>query len=92
MAQSIRCLYPGCPADEAGKIARYTAERGSGRVGRSAAGRDLEEQALKLAVIAWVRHRKTNYDELLGRGIERLEAREMVRDKIQEVLDRWTDQ
>ncbi len=90
MAQSIRRLYPGCPADEAEKIARHTAERGSGRVGRSAAGRDLEERALELAVIAWVRHRKTEYDELLGSGIERLDARQMVRGKIQEVLDRWT--
>jgi hypothetical protein len=92
MAQSVRSLYPGCPADEAEKIARYTAERGSRRVGRSAAGRDLEEAALHLAVAAWVRHRKTKYDELLGSGIERCDAREMVRDKIQEVLDRWTDE
>jgi hypothetical protein len=90
MAHSIRRLYPGCPADEAEKIALHTAERGSGRVGRSAAGRDLEERALELAVTAWVRHRKTNYDELLSRGVERSEARAMVSDKIQETLARWS--
>ena len=89
MAQSIRRMYPGCPAEEAEKIARHTAERGSGRVGRSAAGQDLEEQALELAVGAWVRHRRTDYDEILGSGCERFEAREMVRHKIREVLDRW---
>jgi hypothetical protein len=89
MAQSIRRMYPACPADEAEGIARHTAERGSGRVGRSAAGRDLEEQALELAVSAWVRHRRTDYDELLGSGCDRFEAREMVRHKIREVLDRW---
>ena len=50
MAQSIRRMYPACPVDEAERIARHTALRGSGRVGRSAAGRDLEEQALELAV------------------------------------------
>ena len=43
MAESIRRMYPGCPVEEAEKIARHTAERGSGRVGRSAAGRNLEE-------------------------------------------------
>ena len=89
MTQSIERMYPGCPAEEAEKIARHTAERGSGRVGRSVAGRELEEQALELAVGAWVRHRRTNYDEILGSGCERFEAREMVRHKIREVLDRW---
>jgi hypothetical protein len=92
MARFIGRLYPGCPSDQAENIARHTAERGSGRVGRSAAGRDLEEHALELAVIAWVRHRKTQYDELLGSGMERFEAREMVRNKIKEVLDRWTNE
>lgn len=89
MTQAIRRMYPACPVDEAERIARHTAERGSRRVGRSAAGQDLEEQALELAVGAWVRHWKTDYDELLGGGCERFEAREMVRHKIREVLDRW---
>jgi hypothetical protein len=89
MAQSMQRLYPGCPAEEAEKIARHTAERGSGRVGRSAAGRDLEEQALDLAVAAWIRHRWTEYGTLLNSGHERLDAREIVRHKIREVLDRW---
>ncbi len=92
MTQSIRRLYPGCPADEAENIARHTAKRGSGRVGRSDAGRNLEEQALNLAVAAWIRHRKTKYDELLSSGIERFDAREMVRDKIQELLHSWTEE
>ena len=68
MDQSIRHMYPGCPADEAEKIAHHTATRGSGRLGRSAAGRNLEEQALGLAVAAWIRHRWTEYDELLYSG------------------------
>jgi hypothetical protein len=89
MAQSIRRIYPKCPADEAEKIARHTAERGSGRVGRSAAGRDLEEHALALAATAWIRHRWTEYDELLGSGQDRSEAREMVKYKVRDILDRW---
>jgi hypothetical protein len=89
MAQSIRRMYPGCPAEEAEKIARHTAERGSGRVGRSASGQNLEERALDLAVAAWIRHRRTEYDELLNGGRERFEAREIVRQKVREVMDRW---
>jgi hypothetical protein len=89
MAGRIRALYPGCPAGEALAIARHTAERGSGRVGRSASGRALDEGALRLAVIASVRHQHTHYDELLMRGLERSEARWAVRDKIEEVLSSW---
>jgi len=67
MAQSIRQICPACPLEEAEKIARHTAQRGSGRVGRSAAGRNLDEGALELAVAAWVRHQNTEYDDLLFR-------------------------
>jgi hypothetical protein len=90
MARSIRELYPRCPAAEAERIARHTAERGTGRVGRSAAGRSLEEAALVLAVKAWIRHNHTEYDELLMRGYDRLSARDVVRDEVQEVLAEWT--
>jgi hypothetical protein len=58
-------------------------------VGRSAAGKSLEERAFGLAVAAWVRHNKTKYDELLTGGIERFDAREMVRHKVLEIMDEW---
>jgi hypothetical protein len=90
MAQSIHRIYPDCPDAEVERIARHTAERGSGRVGRSAAGRNLEERALELAVAAWIRHSHTKYEDHLADGIERYEAREMVRDEVREVLERWT--
>ncbi len=89
MAQSIQRIYPNCPAGEAERIARHTAERGSGRVGRSAAGRNLEGRALELAVAAWVRHTHTKYDGHLADGMERFEAREMVLDEVRAVLERW---
>jgi len=89
MAEKIRELFPGVPAQEASRIAAHTAERGSGRVGRSAAGRALDDEALRLAVGAWVRHHHTNYDDLLMRGVERDDARSRVRDKMEEVLERW---
>ena len=89
MAEKIRALYPGCPPEEAIGLAAHTAARGSGRVGRSAAGRALDGQALALAVAAWVRHRHTRYDELLMGGQERAAARSQVREEMDKVLDRW---
>jgi hypothetical protein len=89
MAAKILALYPGCPPGEARGIAAHTASRGSGRVGRSAARRALDDQALELAVAAWVRHRHTRYDELLMRGAERTAARNKIRADVDGVLDRW---
>ena len=89
MTDEIRMLFPGCPREEASRIAAHTALRGSGRVGRSAAGRKLEEQALTAAVVAAVRHRHTNYDQLLAEGCERARARERVSGEVQEILEKW---
>lgn len=71
--------YPGCPKDRAGEIARHAFTRGSGRIGRSAAGRHLDPEALNLAVTAAVRHLDTPYDALMMNGMDRLEARARVR-------------
>ena len=91
MAESIRQMFPGCPPEEARAIAAQTSVRGSGRVGRTAAGRALEEEALRAAVVAAIRHRHTKYDRLLMTGIGRMDARDAVRDDIDRVLDRWLD-
>jgi len=58
-------------------------------VGRSAAGRALEPDALELAVAAAVRHEDTRYDELLMSGLARELARAQVRDEVVRVLDGW---
>jgi hypothetical protein len=89
MAAEIARLFPGCPAQRAQAIARHAAARGSGRVGRSAAGRGLDAGALELAVVASVRHQDTGYDELLMSGLERADARERVRDEVARVLNGW---
>ena len=89
MTERIRLLYPGCPPAEAAAIAEHTARRGSGRVGRSAAGRTLQDAALVLAVRAAVRHRHTDYDELLLNGVDRQEARERVLGTVEDVLAKW---
>lgn len=89
MAVEIARLFPRCPADRAEAIAKHAGTRSSGRVGRSAAGRALEENAVTLAVVASVRHQDTRYDDLLMAGVPRAEARNQIRSEVDEVLDRW---
>jgi hypothetical protein len=88
-AQKIRSIFPGCPEGRADAIAGRAGARGSGRVGRSAAGRALEEEAVARAVVASVRHEDTPYDELLMAGVERFDARERVREVVERVLETW---
>lgn len=85
-------LYPSCPWDRAEEISRHAFTRGSGRVGRTAAGRGLDPEALTLAVVAAVRHVDTPYDELLMAGIDRLEARAYVRPQVEQVMAGWKEQ
>ena len=61
----------------------------SGRVGRSANAKSLDESAVRLAVIAHIRHTETLYDELLGRAFERHAARAQVQEAIGRVLIQW---
>ncbi len=89
MAQRIQELFPRCPPAEAQRIAEHTAVRGSGRVGRTTAGRGLDEPALTLAVVAAVRHQRTDYDALLMSGLDRALAREQVRERVEETLAEW---
>lgn len=90
VANEIMRLFPGCPAGRAEAIARHTSVRGSGRVGRSAAGRSLDEQAITLAVAASVRHEGTSYDSLLMSGAGREEARHRVRPAVDRILAAWS--
>jgi len=89
LAEQIGRLFPGCPPPRAAAISRHTGTRGSGRVGRSAAGRALDPDAVTRAVVASVRHEDTAYDEFLMAGVPREEARERIRADIDRVLDRW---
>jgi hypothetical protein len=49
----------------------------------------MDEKAVRLAVIAHIRHVESNYDELLGKGWERSDARSAVAGRVDEVLDKW---
>ncbi|KOV99753.1 hypothetical protein ADL02_04135 [Streptomyces sp. NRRL WC-3723] len=88
-AAEILRLFPGCPAERARAIAAHASVRGSGRVGRSAAGRALTEGAVISAVVAGVRHVDTAYDQLLMSGVPRYEARRRITGTVENVLRAW---
>lgn len=90
LAAAIVRLFPRCPASRAAAIAAHAGARGSGRIGRTAAGRRLDDEAVTLAVRASVRHIDTGYDELLMSGVPRGEARQQVAADIDRVLRSWT--
>lgn len=89
VTEKLRELFPGCPAEEARRIAAWTCRKHSGRVGRSAAAKEFDPQALRLAVVAHIRHEHTKYDELLMKHGDRQLARAEVRGKIEQVRSRW---
>jgi hypothetical protein len=89
VAVKLRDWFPGCPAAEVVQIAAWTCRKHSGRVGRSAAAKEFDPQALRLAVVAHIRHEHTKYDELLNEYGDRGWARAEVRSKIEAVLARW---
>ena len=89
LAIAVRAQFPGCPPDRADRIARHAGERSSGRVGRTAAARELDPEPVRLAVVAAVRHEDTDYELLLAGGVPRLEARDRVRGDIDAILAGW---
>ncbi|HUW11851.1 MAG TPA: DUF2293 domain-containing protein [Anaerolineae bacterium] len=88
-AQRVRDLYPACPPGTETTIAEHACLKYSGRVGRSAAAKEFDEQAIRLAVVAHVRHTETDYDSLLAGGHERREARSAVEADVTRVLVQW---
>lgn len=88
-AKEIRTRYPGCPAAEAKSIAEHACRKYSGRVGRSAAAKAFDTDALDLAVRAHIRHVHTGYDRFLSKGWERAEARQAVAKDLEHVVSRW---
>ena len=88
LAGEIRRLFPGCPSDRAEAIG-HTGDRGSGRVGRTAAARAFDRSAITLAVVAAVRHGETDYDDLLMAGLDRFAARDRVRADVDRIVEHW---
>jgi len=88
-ATRVREWYPSCPPGRDVAIAEHACLKYSGRVGRSAAAKSFDEQAIRLAVVAHVRHAETPYDRLLASGYDRRNARAEVEGAVVGVLDLW---
>jgi hypothetical protein len=89
LAAEIARLFPACPPERREQIAEHTAKRGSGRIGRTSAGRALDPEAITLAVIAAIRHGDTDYDDLLLAGVERADARQRIRADVERTVEEW---
>lgn len=89
-ATRVRELYPRCPSGRELVIAEHACLKYSGRIGRSAAAKSLSDEAVKLAIVAHIRHAETNYDELLVRGVDRGDARDKITDAVNRVLKNWS--
>jgi len=89
VAVKLKEMFPGSPPESVERIAAWTCRKHSERVGRSAAAKEFDPQALRLATIAHIRHEHTLYDELLMKHGDRAFARQSVRDGIEKVLRRW---
>nr|VFJ47961.1 MAG: hypothetical protein BECKFW1821A_GA0114235_10185 [Candidatus Kentron sp. FW]VFJ51680.1 MAG: hypothetical protein BECKFW1821B_GA0114236_10103 [Candidatus Kentron sp. FW] len=83
-------IYPSCPPNTAVGIAEHACLKYSGRVGRSADAKALDVDAVRLAVVAHVRHVHTRYDRLLAEGYERLDARDEVERDVDQKLREWS--
>jgi len=88
-AGQVRTLYPGMPAGIETAIAEHACQKYSDRIGRSAAAKDLDPEAIRLAVAAHIRHVETDYDTLLMNGTERSAARDLIKDKVNQILENW---
>ena len=88
-ANRVRELFCHCPKGREQEIAEHACRKYSGRVGRSASAKTLDEEAVRLAVIAHIRHRETDYDQLLAKGWFRVEARAHVRGRVDHISESW---
>jgi hypothetical protein len=51
--------------------------------------KQFDEDDMRLAVVAHVRHVDTDYDALVGRGVDRYDARQRVQAQIGQLLADW---
>jgi len=88
-SKHIRELFPNCPKGKEKIIAKHACLKYSGRVGRSSSAKKFNEEAIRLAVIAYIRHTKTKYDELISRGYDRYDARSLIQPEVEKVVEQW---
>jgi hypothetical protein len=79
---AIRALAPRIPRHELGAVADHALDSRGLRVG-------TPERAAWLSLVAYIRHRLTDYDDLLAEGYDVDSARFFVREAIDGVLEDW---
>lgn len=85
--EALEQVFPRMPPDDLKRVLKHALKKRSGRVGRTEA-HSLEHKA-KLAVLAHIRHRYTDYDRLLKDGEDRDEARSVVLEEVNEISTKW---
>ncbi|KAK3944320.1 hypothetical protein QBC46DRAFT_252213, partial [Diplogelasinospora grovesii] len=85
--EKLLTLFPNVPRELVGEITKHAVEKHSRRVGRT--GTKSLEQRVVLAVRAHVRHVHTGYEGLLKEGVGKREAREQIKDRVDEVVRGW---
>ena len=88
-AEHIRKHFPGCPQGREILIAEYACLKYSGRIGRTTSAKNLGKESIRLAVIAHMRHKETEYDALLAQGCERFTARSQVEADVVRIMKEW---
>ncbi|KAK5079500.1 hypothetical protein LTR70_009459 [Exophiala xenobiotica] len=84
----LQRLFPHAPKDNVDLVLKHTLKKRSGRVGRTT---KLElGKVVTLAVRAHIRHKLTDYDALLGRGVDREQARKEVQSAIDQIARDWS--
>lgn len=86
---AIRAHFPNCPPKREVEIATHACEKYSGRVGRSANAKQFDTKMIELAVVAHIRHTKTNYDNQFGKGKRKKEIRADLSYTIRKILAGW---
>jgi len=79
-AARIREAFPRIVAGRELKIAEHACLKYSGRIGRSALGKKMDEQAVRLAVIAHIRHNERTMTNCSAEAGRRSDARRAVAD------------
>jgi hypothetical protein len=87
-AANLATQFPRIPKAEKKLVLKHGFKKHSGRVGRTSLI-PLSKKVL-LAVIAHVRHKHTEYDNLLRDGKDRDVARKLTWKKIESVMRQWS--
>lgn len=86
--QELHRLYPHVPKDNVNLILKHTLQKRSGRVGRTT---KLElSKIVTLAVRAHIRHKLTDYEASLRKGVDKEQARKEVQQTIDQTAGDWS--